>query len=92
MVTDEQLAKAAQGGSSTAFDELVERYQCRLLRFLLGRCRSRADAEDALQDSFMNAYRYLHSFDTDRRFSTWLYRIALRNAARQVSLPGLAIR
>ena len=88
MVTDEQLAESAQGGSTAAFGELVERYQGRLLRFLLARCRSRADAEDVLQDSFMNAYRYLHSFDTDRRFSTWLYRIAIRNAARLVPVLG----
>jgi len=83
VATDEQLAEAAQRGSAKAFDELVERYQGRLLRFLLGRCNSRADAEDAVQDTFVNVFRYLHSYDPQRRFSTWLYRIALRNASRQ---------
>lgn len=70
-------------GVASAFDELVERYQERLLRFLLTRSACRADAEDAIQDTFINAYRYLASFDSRWRFSTWLYRIALRNLARQ---------
>lgn len=87
--TDEQLAEAAKQGSAPAFAELVERYQVRLLRFLLGRCASRADAEDAIQDTFVNAYRYLASYNPRWRFSTWLYRIAIRNAARQpVELGG----
>lgn len=89
MASDEQLAEAAKQGSAAAFDELVERYQGRLLRFLAGRCANRADAEDAIQDTFVNAYRYLHSYDSRWRFSTWLYRIAMRNAARQ-SLPTSA--
>jgi len=35
-----------------------------------------------LQDTLINAYRYIHSYDARWRFSTWLYRIAIRNAAR----------
>ena len=83
MLTDEQLVEATLDGSDAAFGELVERYQERLLRFLLARSSSRADAEDAIQDTFINAYRYLASFDSRWRFSTWIYRIALRNAAKQ---------
>ncbi|NOX67689.1 MAG: sigma-70 family RNA polymerase sigma factor [Gammaproteobacteria bacterium] len=83
MDSDVQLAAAAKAGSDAAFAELVERYQERLLRFLLTRCASHADAEDALQDTFINAYRYLHSFDPRWRFSTWIYRIGIRNAMRQ---------
>ena len=81
--SDEELVELANAGSDPAFSELVERYQGRLLRFLLTRCANRADAEDALQDTFINAYRYLHSFNARWRFSTWIYRIAIRNAARQ---------
>lgn len=89
MKSDEQLVDDAKRGSSAAFSELVERYRQRLLRFLITRCASRADAEDALQDSFINAYRYLHSYNPKWRFSTWLYRIAIRNAARQARPPEL---
>lgn len=83
MKTDEQLVEAALGGSTDAFSEMVERYQERLFRFLLSRCASRADAEDALQDTFINAFRYLPSYRPRWRFSTWLYRIAIRNAWKQ---------
>lgn len=83
MVSDEQLVEASLSGTAAAFDELVDRYQERLLRFLLTRSSSHADAEDAVQDTFINAYRYLASFDPRWRFSTWIYRIALRNLGRQ---------
>ena len=76
-----QLIDRAKDGSVKAFTELVHRYQDRLLRFLLTRCASYADAEDALQDTFINAFRYIGSYDPRWRFSTWIYRIALRNAA-----------
>ena len=82
MSTDLELIEAAKSGSVDAFTELVHAYRERLLRFLVTRCASFADAEDALQDTFINAYRYLHSYDPRWRFSTWLYRIAIRNAAR----------
>ena len=77
-----ELIEAARRGSVDAFTELVQDYRERLLRFLLTRCASYADAEDALQDTFINAYRYLASYNPQWRFSTWLYRIAIRNAGR----------
>lgn len=82
MKTDEQLVDAAHHGSNAAFDELVLRYREKLFRFLLTRCASHADAEDAIQDTFVSAYRYLGSYDPRWRFSTWLYRIAIRNAMK----------
>ncbi len=89
LASDEELVELANAGSDPAFSELVERYQGRLLRFLLTRCANRADAEDALQDTFINAYRYLHSFNARWRFSTWIYRIGIRNAMR-VNKPAAA--
>jgi RNA polymerase sigma-70 factor (ECF subfamily) len=83
MVSDEQLVAESLAGSTLAFAELVERYQERLLRYLQTRATTRADAEDAVQDTFISAYRYLYSFNPRWRFSTWIYRIAIRNAARQ---------
>lgn len=83
MVSDEQLVEESLAGSELAFSELVERYQERLLRFLITRSANRADAEDAVQDTFISAYRYLHSFNPRWRFSTWIYKIAIRNVTRQ---------
>ena len=82
-MTDElKLIAAAKAGSAEAFCDLARRYRERLLRFLLTRCASYADAEDVLQDTLIAAFRYLHSYDPRWRFSTWLYRIAIRNAAK----------
>jgi RNA polymerase sigma-70 factor (ECF subfamily) len=46
------------------------------------RCANHADAEDVLQDTLIAAYKYLNSYDPRWRFSTWLYRIAIRNAQK----------
>ena len=80
---ERQQIEQAKAGSTEAFTALVDRYRLGLLRFLVTRCASYADAEDALQDTLINAYRYLYSYDPQWRFSTWLYRIAIRNAAKQ---------
>jgi RNA polymerase sigma-70 factor (ECF subfamily) len=75
-----QLIADAKAGSVTAFTGLVESYREGLFRFLLTRCNNHADAEDALQDTLISAYRYINSYNPQWRFSTWLYRIAIRNA------------
>lgn len=81
MSSEDELIAAAKAGSHSAFAALVERYQDGLYRFLCVRCARICDAEDALQDTFVGAWRYLDSYDPRWRFSTWLYRIALRHAA-----------
>jgi RNA polymerase sigma-70 factor (ECF subfamily) len=85
------LIEAARKGSAAAFTDLVCTYREGLLRFLLSRSSSFADAEDALQDTLINAYRYLHSYDSRWRFSTWLYRIAINNAARRTSIDTVEL-
>ena len=91
MGSEATLIEAAQNGSVAAFTNLVQQYRDGLLRFLVTRTASFADAEDALQDTLINAYRYLHSYDPRWRFSTWLYRIAINNAARQKSLATVEL-
>ena len=83
MSSEAALITAAKKGSATAFTSLVHGYRDGLFRFLLTRASSYADAEDALQDTLINAYRYLNSYDSRWRFSTWLYRIAINNVAKQ---------
>lgn len=82
MASDEQLVEKALRGDEAAFRSLVDRYQQKLLRFLRTRCASPADADDALQDAFLDAWRFLHTYSPRWRFSTWLYRIAIRRAHR----------
>ena len=81
MNSETALIAAAKRGSVAAFTELVAAHRGGLLRFLVSRTSSYADAEDALQDTLINAFRYLRSYDAKWRFSTWLYRIAINNAA-----------
>ena len=78
---EQQLIARAQDGCRDAFTELVRRYQDRLLRFLALRSGVYHDAEDALQCALLNAWRYLPSYDSRWQFSTWLYRIGLRELA-----------
>lgn len=90
---------AAGGGDAQAFEQLVLRHQDRLLTFLTARLGRRADAQDAIQSAFAAAWRYRQSYRPRFRFSTWLYRIALREGARLIKpdrvgepLPELAIQ
>ena len=77
-VTESALVESAQAGSVDAYCELAARYRDRLLRFLWLRCGNRADAEDAVQDAMLNAWRHIGTYNPRWQFSTWLYRIALR--------------
>jgi hypothetical protein len=87
-VSDElKLIDAAKDGSVEAFTELVHGYRERLFRFLLTRCASHADAEDALQDTLINAYRYIGSYNPQWRFSTW----PTRESSGRPTWPSLAI-
>ena len=76
-------------GEERAFEELVERYQARLLNFVYRTIGDREKAEDLVQEVFIRVYRHLHRFDRSKKFSTWIYTIAsnlakneLRNRSR----------
>lgn len=59
-----------------AFAVLVERYQAKLARYVRSISRaSKEEAEDILQEAFIKAYRNLNGFDTEQKFSSWMYRI-----------------
>ena len=74
--TDEVLVRRAAAGGREEFDELVRRHRARVYALALRICRNPDDAEDALQETFIAAYRALPRFDRRARVSTWLYRIA----------------
>jgi RNA polymerase sigma-70 factor, ECF subfamily len=65
-------------GDPDAFRTLVERYQGRALAHAIAIIRNRDDAQDAVQEAFLNAHRALHTFDRERVFYSWFYAI-LRN-------------
>ena len=76
-------------GEERAFEELVDRYQSRLIGFVYRTVGDRERAEDLVQEVFIRVYRHLHRFDPAKKFSTWIYTIAsnlakneLRNRSR----------
>jgi len=69
------LIRAAQGGDSRAFEELVRLYDQSVLRLALNLLRSPEDANDIFQEAFLRVYKNLHTFRFDCSFHTWLYRI-----------------
>lgn len=77
---DRALTRQAQTGNRAAFDELVRRYQKKVYRIAFGILRSTHDADDAVQEVFIRAYRYLPSFDLGRSFESWLMGIAMNQA------------
>ncbi len=76
--SDGELARDAQAGSLSAFEELVRRYERRIYAFAARSCGSRDDASEITQDTFVKAFQALRQFDTGRSFSTWLFTIARR--------------
>ena len=73
------MIAAARAGDMRAFGELVRRYEQTVYRYSFKLCRDREKAEETFQDTFINVYRKLGTFDGRSRFSTWLYAIVTNN-------------
>lgn len=73
---DVRLMLAVRDGSASAFEELVRRYQGRLLRVLVHLTGSRDTADDLAQEVFLRVYRSRGRYVPGARFSTWLFTIA----------------
>ncbi|MBT3891119.1 MAG: sigma-70 family RNA polymerase sigma factor [Planctomycetaceae bacterium] len=80
MNSDSQLVQSAQQGDPTAFGDLVRRNQQALLRAMLPVTENHEEAQDIVQEAFIQAYRNLDSFRGDSAFFTWIYRIAFNLA------------
>lgn len=73
---DEDIAAEVQKGNGEAFQALVERYEQKIGRYARRFLFDGDEAKDLVQEVFIKAYMNIKGFDTDRRFSPWLYRIA----------------
>jgi RNA polymerase sigma factor (sigma-70 family) len=67
-------------GNTSAFAYFVETYQDMAMTIALRVCENMQDAEDIVQESYLKAFRNLHSFRGDSKFSTWFYRIVYNTA------------
>jgi RNA polymerase sigma-70 factor (ECF subfamily) len=97
LVADDDLsiARRVVAGDRAAFELLMRRHNRRLYRLARATLRNDAEAEDALQDAYLHAYRSMSQFRGDAQLSTWLSRLVLnecfarirRSARRQNVIP-----
>jgi len=73
---DFDLIQAINAGEVEKFQDLVKRYEAKLYNFSLRMCRDPSDAEDMIQDTFLNVFRYLKNFRYETKFKNWLYKVA----------------
>ena len=77
MISDEMLVKQVLGGDSTSYEDIVNRYKNTVFAIIYRMVGQYQDAEDISQDVFVNVYRKLYQFDTDKKFGPWIHRIAV---------------
>ncbi|MFN3188419.1 MAG: RNA polymerase sigma factor [Candidatus Paceibacteria bacterium] len=74
--SDEEIATVVQAGDSELFGELISRYEDKLKRYARRFLAREEEVEDLVQDVFIKAYTNIQSFNTQLRFSPWIYRVA----------------
>ena len=86
---DKNIVQLFLDGHEYAFEELVNRYDTRLLNFVYRTIGDLERGQDLVQETFVRVYRHAHRFDQTKKFSTWIYTIAgnlakneLRNRSR----------
>ena len=81
---DQVLISQTLAGQTSAFGELVRKYQNRLFNGMVHMLRNEAEAEDVVQDAFILALTRLETFHGNSAFFTWLYRIAYNVAVSRI--------
>ncbi len=81
--SDGEIVERAKKGDREAFGVLVHRYQGRAYRLALRVLRDEEQARDAVQDSFLKAYRSIDRFEGRSSFYTWLYRLVMNRCIDQ---------
>lgn len=88
---DYALLQEIQRGSEAAFNQLVNRYKNRLFNFVLRMVRTREEAEDLVQETFLRVFQHKNNFNPAYSFSTWIFTIAL-NLARNFLRRGRKVK
>lgn len=90
-LTDDEVVARVVAGDAGAYRTLVDRHYASCLRYALRMLGDRADAEEAVQDAFARAYRWLARYEARSRFSSWLFQI-LVNRCRTVGAKQRRLR
>src|SRR6202162_3154866 len=77
---DLDLVHASKNGDVSAFEQLVKRYDRKLLRIAHNVTHNTEDSQDAVQETFLKAFQHLGQFREDSKFSTWLIRITVNQS------------
>jgi RNA polymerase sigma-70 factor (ECF subfamily) len=77
---DLDLVHASKDGDVAAFEQLVKRYDRKLLRIAQSVTHNKEDSQDAVQEAFLKAYQNLSDFREDSQFSTWMIRITVNQS------------
>ncbi len=83
-LSDEKLASFMQENGGDGIEEIIDRYQKKLERYVLLITRDSEEANDVLQEVFISVYKNINSFDLTRKFSSWIYRIAHNKALNEL--------
>ena len=87
-LSDEQIAERVLTGQTALFEVLIRRHNERVYRGARAIVRDDSEAEDILQQAYVNAYSHLRLFDGRSQFSTWLIRIAIHEALARARRRG----
>lgn len=79
-LSDEKLVDFIRGKDKELYAEIIQRYQTKLLRYVVYIINDDDKAADVIQDTFIKAYINLKGFDVNKNFSSWIYRIAHNEA------------
>jgi RNA polymerase sigma-70 factor (ECF subfamily) len=74
--SDEEVVKFVRNQDTEAYSEIVDRYQEKLIRYVFQLLQNEDKAQDVVQDTLIKAYVNLRSFNSKKKFSSWIYRIA----------------
>src|SRR5688572_32569654 len=85
---DAEVIRQVLQGNTAMFELLMRRYNERVYRAARAIVRDEQEAEDVMQQAYVNAYAHLRQFDGRARFSTWLTRIAVNEALARVRRVG----
>ncbi len=87
--SDNDLVFKVQSGETDLFGIIIERYQGKLFAYLYRLVGNREEAQDLLQNVFIKAFRNMRSYDVERKFSSWIYRIAHNEAINHLKRKSL---
>jgi RNA polymerase sigma-70 factor (ECF subfamily) len=86
--TDQDVIAQVLAGNTALFELLMRRYNERLFRVARAIVRDESEAEDVMQQAYVNAFTHLRQFNGSAQFSTWLTRIAINEALARVRRRG----